>query len=187
MRRGDRVALLLPQRPESAIAYMAIFQMGAVALPLSHLFGPDALEYRMEHAGASVAIVEPTTIANLWAVRGKLSQLEHVIGVLRGIHDGVDAGKAMYAAFDAAGLIQPLDLQVQLDERTRVNLTGLHGIDRERLSALDAETLHGLHRAGYLEGAYLVLASLHNIRRLMAEKQRRLREQSGDAPAGRAA
>ena len=81
VKRGDRVALLLPQRPESAIAYMAIFQMGAVALPLSHLFGPDALEYRMEHAGASVAIVEPTTIANLWAVRGKLPQLRHVIGV----------------------------------------------------------------------------------------------------------
>jgi acetyl-CoA synthetase len=81
VQRGDRVALLLPQRPESAIAYMAIFQMGAVALPLSHLFGPDALEYRMGHAGASVAVVEPTTIGNLWTVRGKLSQLRHVIGV----------------------------------------------------------------------------------------------------------
>ena len=42
---------------------MAVFQMGAIALPLSHLFGPDALEYRMEHAEAAVAIVEPTTIA----------------------------------------------------------------------------------------------------------------------------
>ncbi len=61
MKRGDRVALILPQRPEMAIAYMAIFQMGAIALPLSHLFGPDALEYRMEFAGASVVIVEPTT------------------------------------------------------------------------------------------------------------------------------
>ena len=50
VKRGDRVALLLPQRPETAIAYMAIFQMGAIALPLSHLFGPDALEYRLTHA-----------------------------------------------------------------------------------------------------------------------------------------
>ena len=41
--RGDRVAILLPQRPETAIAYLAIFQMGAIAVPLSHLFGPDAL------------------------------------------------------------------------------------------------------------------------------------------------
>ncbi|MGA7986064.1 MAG: AMP-binding protein, partial [Burkholderiales bacterium] len=69
VKRGDRVALILPQRPETAIAYIALFQMGAIALPLSHLFGPDALEYRMENAGASVAIVEPTTLPNLWAVR----------------------------------------------------------------------------------------------------------------------
>ena len=81
VRRGERVAIILPQRPETAIAYMAVFQMGAIALPLSHLFGPDALEYRMEHAEASVAIVEPATIANLWAIRERLTHLRHVIGV----------------------------------------------------------------------------------------------------------
>src|SRR3982751_5744240 len=81
VKRGDRVAIILPQRPETAIAYMAIFQMGAIALPLSHLFGPDALEYRMNHAEASIAFVEPTTIANLWAIKDKLPQLKHVIGV----------------------------------------------------------------------------------------------------------
>jgi len=81
VQKGDRVAIILPQRPETAIAYIAIFQMGAIALPLSHLFGPDALEYRMEHAGAKVAIVETSTIANLWAVKKRLTQLRHVIGV----------------------------------------------------------------------------------------------------------
>jgi acetyl-CoA synthetase len=81
VKRGDRVALVLPQRPETAIAYMAIFQMGAIALPLSHLFGPDALEYRMNHAEASVALVEPTTLPNLWAVKDRLAGLRHVIGV----------------------------------------------------------------------------------------------------------
>jgi len=92
---GDRVAIILPQRPETAIAYVALFQMGAVALPLSHLFGPDALEYRMEHAGASVAIVEPTTIANLWQIRGKLSQLRHVIGVGGAREAGVHEWEAL--------------------------------------------------------------------------------------------
>jgi acetyl-CoA synthetase len=81
VRRGDRVAIILPQRPETAIAYIAVFQMGAIALPLSHLFGPDALEYRMEHAEASIALVEPTTIANLWAIKDRLTHLRHVIGV----------------------------------------------------------------------------------------------------------
>ena len=81
VQRGERVAIILPQRPETAIAYVAIFQMGAIALPLSHLFGPEALEYRMNHAEASVAIVEPTTLANLSAVRERLPHLRHVIGV----------------------------------------------------------------------------------------------------------
>src|SRR5918912_4315326 len=81
VKRGDRIALILPQRPEAAIAYIAIFQMGAIALPLSHLFGPDALEYRINHAEASVALVEPNTIRNLWAVKERLASLRHVIGV----------------------------------------------------------------------------------------------------------
>ncbi|MFY9314083.1 MAG: AMP-binding protein [Burkholderiales bacterium] len=95
VKRGDRVALILPQRPEMAIAYVAIFQMGAIALPLSHLFGPDALEYRMEFAGASVVFVEPTTIANLWATKHKLTHLKHVIGVGGARESGVHAYESM--------------------------------------------------------------------------------------------
>ena len=95
VKRGDRVALVLPQRPEMAIAYMAVFQMGAIALPLSHLFGPDALEYRMAFAGASVVLVEPTTIANLWAVRDKLPDLKHVIGVGGASETGVHSYEAL--------------------------------------------------------------------------------------------
>ncbi|HMA88054.1 MAG TPA: AMP-binding protein [Burkholderiales bacterium] len=95
VRRGDRVAIVLPQRPETAIAYMAIFQMGAVALPLSHLFGPEALEYRMQHAGASAAIVEPGTLPNLWAIRDRLSQLREVIGVGGAREAGVRSWEAL--------------------------------------------------------------------------------------------
>jgi acetyl-CoA synthetase len=91
VRKGDRVALCLPQRPETAIAYIAIFQMGAIALPLSHLFGPDALEYRLNHAEASVALVEPTTLPGLWGIRGKLKDLKHVIGVGGARESGVHA------------------------------------------------------------------------------------------------
>jgi acetyl-CoA synthetase len=91
VKRGDRVAIVLPQRPETAIAYIAVFQMGAIALPLSHLFGPDALEYRIEHAEASIAIVEPATIGNLWKIRERLTHLRHVIGVGGAHESGVHA------------------------------------------------------------------------------------------------
>src|SRR5271165_6708562 len=45
--RGDKVAIVLPQRPQTAVAHIACYQLGAVAVPLSFLFGPDALEYRL--------------------------------------------------------------------------------------------------------------------------------------------
>ncbi|HJP26305.1 MAG TPA: AMP-binding protein, partial [Arenicellales bacterium] len=56
--KGGRVAIVLPQRPEAAIAHLACYKLGAVALPLSVLFGPDALEYRLSDSGASVVITE---------------------------------------------------------------------------------------------------------------------------------
>jgi len=40
--------------------------MGAIAVPLSFLFGPDALEYRLADSGAKVAIADPDTLPNLW-------------------------------------------------------------------------------------------------------------------------
>src|SRR5262245_9882850 len=91
VRRGERVAILLPQRPETAIAYLAIFQMGAIAVPLSHLFGPDALAYRLRGAGAKVAIVDPDTLPKLWSARPELLDLEYVIGVAGARESGVHA------------------------------------------------------------------------------------------------
>jgi acetyl-CoA synthetase len=79
--RGDRVALILPQRPETIVAYFACFQMGAIAVPLSFLFGPEALEYRVSDSGAKVAIVDAQTLANLEPARARLGSLAHVIGV----------------------------------------------------------------------------------------------------------
>src|SRR5205823_8547882 len=45
--RGDRVAVILPQAPETAIAHIGIYKAGMIAVPLSALFGPDALRYRL--------------------------------------------------------------------------------------------------------------------------------------------
>ena len=48
---GDRVAILLPQAPETAIAHVAAYRAGLIAVPLFVLFGPDALEYRLRRFG----------------------------------------------------------------------------------------------------------------------------------------
>lgn len=115
---------------------------------------------------------------------GNTPYLDHIAGVLRGIHDGHAFGTDMYAMFDAKGLIQPLALDVQVDPQRRIGINGLHAIDRDRLALLEGAALADLNRAGYLEGAYLLLASLHNMRRLIAEKQRRLRMHDAAVAAG---
>jgi hypothetical protein len=132
----------------------------------------------MEHARVVGGEGEPVFLPR----GGHSPYLQNIITVLRGINDGVEAGKPMFAALDALGLIQPVALELSFDESHGANLSGLWGIDRERLAALTAESLFELHRAGFLEGVYLVLASLHNMRRLIAAKQRRLREQATASP-----
>ncbi len=57
VKRGDRVAIVMPQSFACAVAYIACFQMGAVAMPLSKLFGEDAVNYRMKDSGA-VAVLD---------------------------------------------------------------------------------------------------------------------------------
>ena len=89
VKRGDRVAIVMPQRLETADAYMAVFQMGAVAMPLSMLFGPEALEYRLQDSDAVLAICDESSIASLKAIRGHCPALRTVLaaGAARGQGD----------------------------------------------------------------------------------------------------
>lgn len=79
VQRRDRVAIVMPQRFETAVAYMAVFQMGAVAMPLSMLFGPEALEYRLQDSEAVLAICDESSIASLKAIRKSCPALRTVI------------------------------------------------------------------------------------------------------------
>jgi acetyl-CoA synthetase len=81
VRRGDRVAIVLPQRFETAVAYMAVLQMGAVAMPLSQLFGPEALAFRLQDSAAVAAVVDASTAAGVLGVRGECPSLRCVVGV----------------------------------------------------------------------------------------------------------
>ncbi|MFS8183411.1 AMP-binding protein [Pseudovibrio denitrificans] len=77
----DRVALLLPQAPETAVSHLAIYRLGAIAVPLAALFGPEALRYRLENAGAKVVITNQAGLEKLSALREQLPFLEHVLCV----------------------------------------------------------------------------------------------------------
>src|SRR5215831_11758518 len=79
--RGDRVALMLPQMPEVAAIHIAIYKLGAIALPLAALFGPDALSYRLQNSGAKALITDARGLAKLAGVREALGELAVVLAV----------------------------------------------------------------------------------------------------------
>src|SRR5262249_213205 len=87
--RGDRVGIVLPQRPETAVAHLAAYKLGAVALPLSTLFGPEALEYRLRDAGAKVVVTDAENLDRVLAVAKGLPALTTVISADRVDADGV--------------------------------------------------------------------------------------------------
>jgi acetyl-CoA synthetase len=79
--RGDRVAIVMPQRFETAVSHVALYRLGAVAMPLSMLFGPDALEYRINDSGTRLALVDETGIANVQEARPLCPLLATVVAV----------------------------------------------------------------------------------------------------------
>ena len=104
---------------------------------------------------------------------GQSPYLQHIALVLRGIGAGHEASKAMFAAFTALDLIEPVKLEIKLNEQEGYNVAGLYGISQKRLASLGGASLEKLNKAGFLQGAFLVMASMNNVRRLMAMKQRR--------------
>ncbi len=76
--RGDRVAILLPQCPETAIAHIATYKIGGIAIPLFTLFGPDALKYRLADSGAKCLVTNETCLPKITEIARELPLLEHV-------------------------------------------------------------------------------------------------------------
>ncbi len=85
VRRGDRVALVLPQCFETAAIHIAVLQMGAVSMPLSQLFGPEALAFRLHDSQAVAVFVDAASLPGVLAVRDQAPDLRHVIGLGEGV------------------------------------------------------------------------------------------------------
>ena len=81
VQQGDRVAVIMGQRPETLVAHIAIYSAGAVILPLSSLFGPEALEQRLKDAECRVALFDETSGSNLLSCLARCPKLTQLVGI----------------------------------------------------------------------------------------------------------
>jgi hypothetical protein len=104
---------------------------------------------------------------------GHSPYLEHANRMLQIIYKGTDIAGPMFAAYEAAGLIEAMEIEIQLDDKMQYKVPGFLTISQERLAKLDATQLERLHEPGYLQLAMLVVASLGNVGWLIELKNRR--------------
>ncbi|WP_246987853.1 acyl-CoA synthetase [Halorientalis marina] len=78
---GDRVGVVVSQKPQNPLTHLANWKLGAVSVPLTVLFGPDALRYRLADAGAKAVVIDPSVRDEIDAVRDGCPDLEHVVEI----------------------------------------------------------------------------------------------------------
>ena len=79
--RGDRIGVNLPQKPETIITHLAVWKLGGVSVPLSTLFGPDAIQYRLADSGAVACVVDESMVDTVRSVRSEVDTLATVLVV----------------------------------------------------------------------------------------------------------
>lgn len=104
---------------------------------------------------------------------GNAPRLERIARALRTIHTGAEVMPAMFAAFEAAGLLAPIEVDIRLDETTAYKIPDLFGISAEALNALDGATLQALNQSGFLALAFQVITSLGNVSKIIEMKNRK--------------
>ena len=105
---------------------------------------------------------------------GNSDYLEHINLALSVIHTGIDINKQMLIAFDKLDLIESFNIELRLNDGSVNKLSGFYTIHEEKLAALPEKDAFHLYKNGFLEPAYLIIASLVNVKKLLARKNKRM-------------
>ena len=81
IRKGDRVFLMLPRIPEWYVAMLALFKLGALPMPATTLLTPRDIEYRINRAGAVMAITDAENAGKVAEAAAGCPGLQHLAAV----------------------------------------------------------------------------------------------------------
>jgi hypothetical protein len=104
---------------------------------------------------------------------GNAPYLDRIAATLQAVFVGDQLAAPMFAAFEAAGLLEPVTFDIELASGRRYKLPDCWVIEAGRFAALGAEALAALHAQDFLRCAVWQLSSLGNLPRLIARKERR--------------
>lgn len=79
--RAGRIGVNIGQRPAALLGHIAAWKLGAVSVPLSTLFGPDALAYHLGDCDAVACLVDETNIEAFRTANAELDTLDTVLTV----------------------------------------------------------------------------------------------------------
>lgn len=113
---------------------------------------------------------------------GNAPYLEHVAGILRRLHDGLGLRKPLFDTLERFDLIEPIDIQGELGPTMNFSIPGFSAVSIDRLNGLGGDALHALNQSGHLYAAYLMVASLNNIGRLIEMKAKKVAAGSNGGP-----
>jgi hypothetical protein len=125
----------------------------------------DMASPRLSHDGNGVKLFEPGGQPTPF-----LDQIADMLGALDAGHR---ASGGFFAALARHDLIEPFAMDVTLDNGAMHRLVGYHMINEDRLAALEPGALAELHAEGHLLPAYMAVASIGNLARLVRRKNAR--------------
>lgn len=135
--------------------------------------GPEDGKQPVIHVDIDSPRISTTEGEPVFLKHGGLSEyLKHVNSVLHTIHEGFAAEQGFIDALVEYDLLESFTLDVELEDKSMFRVAGFYTIHEERLNRLSGEALNALNSKGYLQPAFMVLASLSNIRDLIARKKR---------------
>ncbi len=86
IQKGDKVIIYLPSCPEYVYSYLAVWALGAVAVPLDFMLTIDELSSCAPHSEAKAAIIKPKANLSLITFKENCPQLKNIITC----HDKID-------------------------------------------------------------------------------------------------
>lgn len=79
--RGDRVAIMMGQRPETIVAYMAVFAVGAIAVPLQPTLNTHELAFCINDAQIRAAVIDAKSLPGLLQAQSQAPGLGQIVGL----------------------------------------------------------------------------------------------------------